>query len=249
MSREVKKVTRTRNLTTLALAAFTATLIVLPAGPARAAVATEVDISSFYNNTGITQDPLSGANFDGGGFSYSSLALQLGDPVDSDDGIEPGAQIEFEGATLTWPETSSGQNDNLAALGQTIPIPETPEATKLIFLGAATNGPSIGNFILNYKYTDETGEHTEAVPTPVKVSDWTLNAGASQPEPGNTVVARSIFRMSGSLQPERVGTNVFGVTVPLDPTKTLVSIKMPLFSAGQIHMFSLAVVGGSDEEE
>jgi hypothetical protein len=247
VSREVGKLAR--NLKTMSLAAVVATLIALPAGTARSAVtSTEVDFSSKLNNIGITQDPTSGANFDGGGFSYSSLALQLGDPTNTEDGIEPGTQIEFEGATLTWPETSSGANDNVAALGQTIPIPETPGATKLVFLGAATNGPSIGNFILNYEYTDETGDHTVAVPTPVKVSDWTLNAGQSQPEPGNTVVASSIFRMSNSLQPERVRTNVFGVTVPLDETKTLVSIKLPLFSAGQIHLFNLAVVGGTDEE-
>ena len=55
--------------------------------------------------------------------------------------------------------------------------------------------------------------------------------------------------MSTGLAPEPVATNVFVVTVPLDPTKTLESVKLPLFSAGQIHVFSLAVVGGTDEEE
>ena len=116
-----------------------------------------------------------------------------------------------------------------------------------MFLGAATNGPSEGNFIFNYKYTDETGEHTAAVTKKVRVSDWTLNAGDAQPEPNNTVVLSSLFRMSGDIEPEQVQTNVFAVTVPLDPTMTLVSIKLPLFTAGQIHIFDMAVVGGSDE--
>lgn len=242
MSREVGKLAL-RNLKLVSVAALVVTSLALFAVPAQAA---EIDIHAFYNNVGISQDPISGSNFDGGGFSYSSLALQLGDPIGGTDGVEPGDTIEIEGASFTWPDTASGANDNIASLGQTIPVPETPGANKLVFLGAATNGPSEGNFILNYKYTDETGEHTAAVTKKVRVSDWTLNAGDSQPEPNNTVALTSLFRMSGDLEPEPVVTNVFAVTVPLDPTMTLVGIKLPLFSAGQIHIFNLAVVGGTD---
>jgi hypothetical protein len=240
---------KTRNgriVRSIALVASLATMVGLTAGPAGA---DEVDISSFFNNVGITQDPTSGADFDGGGYSYSSLAMQLGDPINNRAGIEPGDQITVEGATFTWPDTASGANDNIASLGQTVPVPETPGATKLAFLGASTNGPSTGTFGLKYSYTDDEGEHTVTVPTPVTVSDWTLNAGASQPAANNTIALRSLFRMSGGLTPERVVTNVFVVTVPLDPTMTLESVKLPLFSAGQIHIFSLAVVGGTDEEE
>ena len=240
------KVRSGRVFRSVALVACLATMVGLTAGPAGAG---EIDISTFFNNVGITQDPTSGADFDGGGYSYSSLAMQLGDPINNREGIEPGDQITVEGATFTWPDTASGASDNIASLGQTIPVPETPGATKLAFLGAATNGPSTGNFVLTYRYTDEEGDHTVTVPTPVTVSDWTLNAGTSQPAANNTVALRSLFRMSGGLTPERVVTNVFVVTVPLDPTKTLVSVKLPLFSAGQIHVFSLAVVGGTDEEE
>ena len=128
-----------RILRPVALVVSLATMVGLTAGPAGA---NEVDITSFFNNVGITQDPTSGADFDGGGYSYSSLAMQIGDPINNRAGIEPGDQITVDGATFTWPDTASGANDNIASLGQTIPVPEVPGATKLAFLGASTNGPS-----------------------------------------------------------------------------------------------------------
>ena len=98
----------------MSVAALVVTSFASFVGPARAA---ELDISTFYNNVGISQDPISGSNFDGGGFSYSELALQIGDPINGIDGVEPGDTIEIEGASFTWPETASGANDNIASLG------------------------------------------------------------------------------------------------------------------------------------
>ena len=132
------KVSNGRIFRSVAFVACLATIVGLTVEPAGA---DEVDISAFFNNVGITQDPTSGADFDGGGYSYSSLAMQLGDPINSREGIEPGDQITIEGATFTWPDTASGASDNIASFGQTIPVPETPGATKLAFLGAVDERP------------------------------------------------------------------------------------------------------------
>lgn len=216
-------------LTVAVLAAvFTAAL------PARTAAAAPVSLDAFRNNTGIAQDPFSEADFDGSRYSYSSLALRL-------EGLVPGDDVTAGSLTYTWPETASGDPDNVGARGQTIPVDAPTGTQRLGFLGAATNGPITGTFLLNYSSTDAAGvEQTTSVPARLTFSDWTLNAGTAAPSFNNTVVATTPFRLLDSTWPELVDTNVFAVSVELDPAMSLTSVTLP-DTSGKIHLFAMSI--------
>ena len=188
-------------------------------------------LSSLRNNVGIAQNPASNANFDGVGYSYSAPVLQAV-------GVRPGTTLTADGLTYTWPATGSGANDNVIARGQTIPLTPPTGATKLGFLGVADHGPSTGKFVLSY--TDALG-NVSTVEHALTFSDWTLNGGGAVPSAGNTEVVEVPTRVLQSAVPDGTKAYVYSVTLPVDPTKTLTSVKLPIGYSGQIHIFDLAV--------
>jgi hypothetical protein len=217
------------------------TLVATP-GSTRA-LAAGVDLGPHLNNVGITQDLSSGANFDGAGWSYSSLALRIGDPQNGYAGVAPGDQLTAGGFTFTWPNRPSGSPDNVLAESQTIPLPSG--ASKIGFLGASDHGPATGTFTFNYVFTDQNGteQHT-SVATELTFSDWTLNAGAFSPSQGNVVALRALFRTAG-VTPQEHAPHVFVVGASLDPTMTLESVTLPPpdqdTGVGKIHIFDIAL--------
>jgi hypothetical protein len=214
------------------IGAVVATLLVT--GVASRAMADEVGLESFLNNIGIAQDPISGADFDGVGFSYSALALRVA-------GVEPGGTVTADGFEFTWPDKPSGGADNVASFGQTVPVTVPAGATRVGILTAANHGPTPANVVLNYTFVDEFGvTQTSKETVPVVVSDWTLNGGGQQPAAGNTIAITTPFRMLQSAAPEPTKAYVFVVSVPIDTTKTLVSVKLPLGTSGQVHVFGMA---------
>jgi hypothetical protein len=227
-------------MATLAFLASMA-MVVVPGSPAQAG---EIDLTPFLNNTGIQQDPSGNADFDGNGYSYSAAALRLGDPTEGYAGVTPGQKITAGGFTFTWPNRPAGASDNVAAFGQTIPVPQTPGANALGLLGVSVNGAGVGSFILNYRYTDSNGvEQTEKVEKVVSFTDWTRGLLADAPlEPDNVIVIKSKFRgiAPGAVAPFFfTQPHVFLVPIPLDPSKTLESVELPL--SAQIHLFGMAV--------
>jgi hypothetical protein len=207
---------------------------VLIIGVGTRAGADEIGLDNFFNNIGIAQDPISGADFDGVGFSYSALALSLA-------GVEPGGTVAADGFEFTWPDEPSGGADNVASFGQTVPVTAPAGATRIGFLTAADHGPSQANVVLNYSFVDELGvTQTSKVTVPVVISDWTLNGGGQQPAAGNTIAITTQFRMLQSAAPEPTEAYVFVVSVPIDPTMELVSVKLPLGTSGQVHVFGMA---------
>jgi hypothetical protein len=196
------------------------------------------DLTQMRNNTGITHDPTSNADFDGVGYSYSALALRAA-------GVAPGGTVTANGLTYSWPSVGSGVSDNVVARGQVIPVDAPAGATKLGFLASANHGPSAGTFILNYEYTDALGVlQTKAVEVNLTFSDWTLNGGGGSLSTGNTIAITMVTRMLLSAAPDATESYVLSVTTPLDPSMRLKSIKLPLItSSGQIHLFDLAVDG------
>ena len=190
------------------------------------------DLARLRNNTGIFQDPRGAADFDGGGFSYDARALQLA-------GVTPGSKVSADGVTFTWPTTNPGANDNVIAAGQTLPLPGVKGSTRVAFLAAATNGPSTGQVTLNYV---DAGGAPVSTTAPITVSDWTLNGDKAQPSEGNVVAIRTQFRALGPGAPvPQSNTNVYVVSVPLDPSLTLQSIKLPRASGGRIQVFDIVV--------
>lgn len=180
-----------------------------------------------FNNSGIANDGSSGANFDGGGYSYSAQALSAA-------GITPGSQLTASGTTFTWPNVPAAAADNYQANGQTVAISGSGTSGKIAFLGSATNGPSTGTATVNF--TDGT---TQTVT--LSFSDWTLNAGSASVQSGNAVAISTTYRDDSSGAQQTVTTNVFATTpVSLTSGKTVASVTLPSSAnQGALHVFAI----------
>jgi hypothetical protein len=218
-----------------ALLAGVLTLAALLVGPSSgSANAGEVSLVAFLNNVGIAQNPTSGANFDGGGFAYSSVALLAG-------GTRGGQTITSDGMTFTWPNRPSGAPDNMTFNGQMFPAVAPVGATRIGFLGASTNGPVTTAVTLHYRFIDAEGNLQEtAVEQPVTFSDWTLNAGTRPAHASNRTAISTAFRVSGSYSPELVDTYVFTTSIPIDPSMSLDSIEFPVET--DMHLFGMTIL-------
>lgn len=220
---------RSRALVTIVAALALLLTIVRPASAAGVA-----NLATLRNNTGIAQTPADNANFDGVGYSYSSVALQLA-------GVAAGGTVTADGFSYTWPSVSAGANDNVVARGQVLPVALAAGKTKIGFLAVADHGPSTGKFLLNYEYTDATGAlATKTVEQSLTFSDWTLNGGTGAPSRGNVQAIETTTRLLMSAAPDTVKAYVYSVSMTVDPTMTLKSIKLPAAYAGAIHIFDIS---------
>ena len=220
-----------------AVVVLLATMAVAPAG----AASTEVPLTAAFNNYGIASSPTSNASFDGGGYAYDAEALRLGDPVNNRPGLTAGQTITAGGFSFTWPNRVN-QPDNVETRNQTIAVPAVPGATKLGVLAASVQGSSSGAFVLTYARTAADGTIEKVTVTKsMSFTDWTRGLAGDAPlEINNTVVHKSLFRHTSSgAVPLPTQPHVFLVTLPLDPSMTLESIKLPVSS--QIHLFAMAL--------
>lgn len=189
------------------------------------------------NNVGVAYDPLSGADFDGGGRAFSSLALELAN-------VTPGGTVTAEGFDFVWPDTASGEPDNVVAAGQTIAVTSRPDATRLGVLGAA-HGDGEVTATISLNYVDAEGlASTDAVT--IRIGAWTGDPLAGDQAPSHDVT--SDFHVIGSILPVPVPAGVDAAVVPLDPSRTLVSVGLP--DDSRLHVFDLrtgpATSGGGE---
>lgn len=193
-------------------------------------VAPRGSVPWYLDNNGISADDSAPtADFDGGGVSYSARAL-------ADQGVTPGSTVTSGGFAFTWPKVNPGDPDNIVVGGgdQVLDLSASPPgATKLALLGSASNGPSTGTLTLTY--TDGSTEQAT-----VGFSDWTLGGGAQKPSYGNTVAARTAYRLSSG-GADDVDTYVFATApIPLAAGKRLASVTLPSStSGGRMHVFGL----------
>ncbi|MGI5227759.1 GH92 family glycosyl hydrolase [Actinoallomurus sp. CA-142502] len=193
-------------------------------------VAKPGDLGPFYDNTGISDDSApSSANYDGGGWSYSSQALTAA-------GLTPGASVTAGGLTYQWPDVAAGKPDNITVGGQTIPVSAPAGATKLGFLGSAYNAGTEGSSgTATITYTD--GSTSTAS---LGFSDWTLSAGKGTPSFGNVIAGTAAYRNHTSGK-DNVKTYVFAQTIPISSGKTVASVTLPpSLSQGSIGVFAIA---------
>ncbi|MBK3576631.1 lectin [Streptomyces sp. MBT65] len=197
----------------------------------RVAVAKAGALWPYNTNEGVYPDGATfSGGFDGGGWAFSQNALAAA-------GVTSGSPLTVDGVTYTWPTVASGQLDNLEMAGQTISMPAGTSGTSLGLLGTATNAPTDGSGVagtVTVTYTDgSTAQATVAFP------DWTLNGGARTPLPGVTTAATTAYRNTGSGGRDTVKTYVFATKVPLDRSKQVASITLPVTgSTGTDHLFS-----------
>ncbi|PZF62576.1 hypothetical protein DEI92_03660 [Curtobacterium sp. MCBD17_034] len=200
-------------------------------------VTVEVDVAKpgelwpFYDDAGIAQDGQRlSSTYDGEGWSYSAQALAAA-------GLTLGGTVQSDGLTYTLPDTTPGDFDNIQAGGQTVPLQGTAGATRLGILGSATNGDpdSTGTFTVHY--TDGTTSTLT-----LGFSDWTLNAGSSQPTAGEQVVADSAYRDTSSGGRDPVHAYLFTTSGALTAGKTVSSVTLPATTnAGTLHVFAFAI--------
>ncbi|MEV6116219.1 lectin [Streptomyces sp. NPDC052109] len=197
----------------------------------RVAVAKAGELWPYDTNEGIYPDGTSfSGGFDGGGWAFSQNALSAA-------GVTSGSAVTVDGISYIWPTVKSGQLDNLEMAGQTIPMPAGTSGASLGLLGTATNAPTDGSGVsgtVTVTYTD--GTTSKAT---VGFSDWTLNAGSSKPVAGDTTAVTTGYRNTGSGGRDGVKTYVFATKVPLDASKQVASITLPVTgSTGSDHLFA-----------
>lgn len=199
----------------------------------RVAVAQPGALWPFETNEGVYAD---GTHFTGGfdddGWAYSQQALAAA-------GVTAGSTVTADGLDYTWPQSTAGRPDNLEMAGQTVTQAPGTKGGVLGLLGAAANAPTDGSGVpgeLTVTYTD--GSTTKAT---VTFSDWTLNGGSSQPVAGDTTAVTTAYRDTATGGRDNVKAYVFSVKVPIDATKEVASITLPVTGdSGDVHVFALA---------
>ena len=191
------------------------------------AVVPSADLSSAYNNVGITDDTdTSVGNIDGAGSSLSAQALAAV-------GVTPGSSISHGGMQFAWPNVAAGVADHVVASGQSFTL--SGSGTALGFLATSTYGPATGTGTISY--TDGTSK-----PFTLTVPDWFANPPSGS-DPAITMTYRN---RSGNTQQVHA-INVFLVKVPLLAGKTPSGITLPNVSGSPVsgtpsmHIFGIAI--------
>ncbi len=175
-----------------------------------------VPLASLFNNKGIGSVP-GQADFDGSGYSYPANQLP------------PGGQITVRGVSYQFPGNAPRTNDNLIALGQTIPL--TPGNYRQAFLlVAASWGPVSG--AVTIRYTD--GFTATANMT---VPDW-----YSGPSNGLSTTYR--YAANGI---DQHAVYIYVVSITLNPARVATALLLPgspfgLSQKSHIHVFSLTLL-------
>jgi beta-glucosidase len=191
-------------------------------------------LAAAYDNAGISDNSNpAAANFDGTGESFSAQALAAGTPTP----LTPGGQATFGGTTFTWP-TPVGASDNVISDGQIIDL--SGSGTDLGFLGAGAFGAASGTGTITY--TDGTTQSFSLV-----MADWYNNAPVAGDQIATTT---SSWNSSGSSQVQHP-VSIYFASVPLDQSKTVASVTLPVVSSGvgngvtALHVFAMAVGSGT----
>jgi predicted GH43/DUF377 family glycosyl hydrolase len=186
--------------------------------------ATDV-LSDYFNDVGVSPDTNRGCGaLDNGTDTYSADALATGSPHP----LTPGARTIVDGLTFTWPRARPCNNDNVRALGQTVLMPHRSGASRIGFLGAATDGAHSGTVTIHY--TDGSSGTAR-----LAQSDW-----GNTPGSGNADVCAMTYR-NQALGKQDHPFHVDEQTVPTDPDKVVASITLP--TDKDIHIFAMAQDG------
>jgi hypothetical protein len=194
----------------------------------RVVVARRGNLAPYFNNDGTSRDSHpSEANYDLVGWSLSADALAA-------QGVTPGGTVSADGFTYRWPDAQPGTPDNIISGGQQLFLEPVSGASRIGFLGSATNGPSKGTGTITY--TDGTKQ-----PFALGMSDWTLGGGGGQLMFGNVKAITLPYRNSVGGPRDPVTTYLFSQSVDLEAGKTVDSVTLPDdIDQGNIHIHAIA---------
>jgi poly(hydroxyalkanoate) depolymerase family esterase len=206
-----------------------------PAGVQQAAQPVNT-LAAYRNQVSIAYLPTSGACFSHvaatpGCLAYSSVALQAA-------GVTPGSEVTVGGFKFQWPNTASGQADSVSPAGQTIPVTAPPGTNTLAILGAAeqrgNTGPS--STVVDLHYASTRGRQDTDVEE-LSLPNWDgLVVNGSATAASNEL--RSDSAVLNSTVPVATPASVYAITVPVDPTRRLISITFA-YTNPSIRMFDL----------
>jgi poly(3-hydroxybutyrate) depolymerase len=193
-------------------------------------------LKAYRNEVSIAYLPTSGACFNylastPGCLAYSSAALQAA-------GAAPGTEVSVGGFDFQWPDTSSGQPDSASPAGQTIPVHAPPGTNTVAILGAAEQGQttSASYTVVDLHYSSgRNGQDTDFQEVLFPNWDGLLNNTSTT---AATNELRTNFAVLNSTVPIATPASVYAVTVPVDPTRQLVSVAFP-DTDPSIRMFDL----------
>lgn len=215
------------------------TTTVTPA-PGWLTVAEAGSVGTMFNAVAVSADGTTGTgNFDGTRASYSETALERM-------GITPGSTQNFGGVQFTWSNVGPGELDNIQCNGQVIPCPAPAGATVVTFLGAASNGGTIGvTGTVTITYTDGTTDTGT-----LSFTDWTLDGDTSAVLFGNLVVAQMPYLNHQDGTSPAVKSYLFTNALAVNPAKSVASVTLPVETDLHVFAVSLAepdgLLAGSD---
>ena len=181
----------------------TLSLTLVDAGCSNPGSACPLDITGSLNLDGIaTAETKTEGNFDGVGWSF------------------PGSQLPATGVAILGTQafripSKSATAANFVAPVSAMTVPAAGKFSELSFLASARNGDA-RDVPVTLHYSD--GE----VATKISVSDW----AAGSPRFGETDLVRTTGRvaMNSDSGMDGLSVHLWGVTVPTDPARTLVSV-------------------------
>lgn len=184
-------------------------------------------LAASFNDVGITADSdTDPGNYDGGGASFSETAL-------TNAGAGPGASVDAQGLSYTFPDVAAGVNDNTVAEGQKIAV--TASGT-LGFLISASYGPASGTGTITY--TDgSTQSYTLTAP------DWF----STSPPSGGAVAVSSAYQNRQGNTAYAHTADIFSQAISLAAGKTVASVTLPpggALAAGTPALHVFAIAGG-----
>lgn len=199
-------------------------------------------LASAFDKVCLGDDPTvpnpAAANCDSVGYSFSRQALSTAGVVQ---GTESSVLIGGKNLKFTLPEVPAGAPDNAMGSGLNIKLTLSKEATVLSFIGTGTQGN---------QDTAGTATFTDgsSAPLPMQFSDWTLGANPNAvPAFGNTVVAKSPYRLAGSNKDSAIPFLFATAPYQIPPGKTVASVTLPKQAGaerdGRIHIFAIATDG------
>ena len=180
------------------------------------------NLAAAFNNVGVASesDPANG-NFDGDGNAFSAEQLAAA-------GVTPGATVNVNGASFTWPAAAAGTPDNVAGGGATFTY--TGSGSKLVFLGSEAGDVTDSATVT---YTDGTSTSgTFGFP------NWSFSSATE-------FGARLAVSTMGRTTPSGYGDSAYAYrlftnSIAINPSKTIATITLP--GNGSIHVFAVSTV-------
>jgi len=174
----------------------------------------QISLLPYFNNKGIGSAP-DQANFDGSGFSY---------PADQ---LPPAGQTILNGIPFQFPNSAPRTNDNVAALGQTITLPQGnyQQASLLV---ATSWGTINGKIVVHYTDGSTSSGSFEA-------PDWGI---------GPSGVVNTSYRYAPSGKSGSV--HIYAIQITMDRTKRASSLTLPTTTQPSqyipcLHVFALTL--------